>query len=210
VSGWIDISVLLKPGMAVWPGDPPLEAGIECALARGDEAEVSSARLSLHCGTHLDAPRHYFVHGATMDSFAVEQVCGRARVLDIPKTRRIERRHLEPHAPRRGERLLLKTRNSRLCEPYARFRADFTALAPDAARYLAGRGVRLAGIDYLSIGPFGEEGGEAHRILLGSGVWVLESLDLQQVGPGAWNLLCLPLRFAGAEGAPARAFLKRC
>jgi arylformamidase len=178
---WIDISVPLREGIEVWRGDPPFRLATVAALARGDPSNVTAVSMCLHTGTHIDAPRHYIEGGAAVDAMPPEAAIGPARVAGIAG--------LLP--ARRGERLLLKCGGS-------------AALSEDAARRLAAAGVRLVGIDALTIGS-----DAVHRILLEGGVWILEGLDLARVSPGRYDLVCLPLRIAGVEGAPARAVVRR-
>lgn len=201
---WIDISVPVCDGMAVWPGDPPTRIERIAAIERGDAFNLSNMSMCLHAGTHVDAPLHYLENAAAIGGLPLEAVVGPARVIAIQDPKSITAKELADHRIRRGERLLFKTRN----RERASFE-DYVSLAPEAAGYLAGRGIRAAGIDYLSIGPPGEDGDEVHRILLGAGVWIIEGLDLAAVDPGKYDLVCLPLNIPASDGAPARAILRR-
>ncbi|MDN5872273.1 MAG: cyclase family protein [Nitrococcus sp.] len=207
-SDWIDISVPIQDGMVHWPGDPPVRVRQVQAIARGDEANLTQLAMSAHTGTHMDAPIHYLPDAASMDALPFSATIGRARVIAVTTQGTIGPRALESAGIRAGERLLLKTRNSdRIWSEHA-FDPEFTALSLEAARYLASRQIRLLGIDYLSVGPFNGEGAEVHRALLGAGIWIIEGLNLGAVDPGHYDLVCLPLRIAGADGAPARALLR--
>lgn len=181
---WIDISVLIRHGMPLWPGDPDI--GLE--TAEKTVYRVTSLRMSAHTGTHCDAPRHFFASGASIDAFPPEAGIGTARVIqtDGPVT--------EAALGQMGERLLFKG------APY---------IEPAAARAIAAAGVRLVGIDSLSVDPVESTEYAAHKILLGSGVWIVELLDLSAAMPGRYELICLPLKICGSDGAPARAFLRR-
>jgi len=204
-SRWIDISTPLENGMIVWPGDPPTSISRSQALARGDECNVTALTMCAHAGTHIDAPLHYFEGGRSIYEMPFDATAGPARVIAIRDRRSITLDELRGLRIRRNERILFRTRNSR-CEPSAQ---DYVSLNRDAALFLASRAVRSVGIDALSIGPTGEEGDGVHRVLLGAGVWIIEGLRLAAVRPGPYDLVCLPLSIPGAEGAPARAILRR-
>ncbi len=203
---WIDITQPIRHGMAVWPGDPETVVVPLAAMERGDANNTSSISMCLHAGTHIDAPRHYVAAGAPVDAMPVDALCGPARVIEIHAPRAITAEELRPQYLQDGERVLFKTRNSGRTE--AGFYENYVALALHAAEYLVKRRVRAAGIDALSIGPMGEEGDAVHRILLGAGIWVIEGLDLGRVPAGEYELVCLPLKVEGADGAPARAMLR--
>jgi arylformamidase len=205
----IDISVPLRNGMPHWPDDTPFERSLDMDMNRGDVANLSSLRTSAHVGTHMDAPLH-FVKGATsIDKIPLNAVVGRARVIEIRDAQQIRAAELERHDLREGERVLFKTRNSPAVWERSDFTGDFVSVAPDAARLIVERKVRLIGVDYLSIGKFGgDEGAEVHGIILGGGVWVIEGLNLAAARPGDYELICLPLKIEGGEGAPARALLR--
>ncbi|GAB6037901.1 cyclase family protein [Fundidesulfovibrio butyratiphilus] len=205
---WIDISRPVFSGMSVWPGDPPTTLDRFLDQARGDPCTVTALGMSAHSGAHVEAPLHSLVAGANMDSWPFETGIGRARVVALEHVEAITERELRPLRPRRGERLLFKTANSAAPVPRRAFTPAYVALTPDAARFLARRQVRLVGMDGPSVGPFDEPEAAVHRALLQAGVWVLENLDLSAAPPGPVELVCLPLRLAGAEAAPARAVLR--
>lgn len=207
-SAWLDISVPLHPAMLVWPGDPPPRFERVTAIALGEPNNTTAASFCLHTGTHVDAPLHCLEGGAGVERMPLEAMIGPARIIGLRARRAITAADLKAHRIRRGERILFKTRNSALWRS-AEFSRDYVHLAKDAAELLAARGVRTGGIDYLSIGAPNEEGGAVHRILLGTGVWIIEGLDLSRLAPGRYELVCLPLRVPGADGAPARAAVRR-
>ncbi len=207
MSGFIDISLPLRPGLVVWPGDPPFELRRTAELTRGDACNLSELHLGAHAGTHVDAPYHYIEAGARIDEAPIEALVGPARVLDF-KVDRIGPAELEPHQIEAGERILLRTRNSMGALRAASFRPEFARLTAGGAEWLAGRGIAAVGIDYLSVGGEDAEGEAIHRSLLGAGIWLIEGLDLAAAAPGAYELICLPLRIEGAEAAPARALLR--
>ena len=205
---WIDVSIPVHDGMLHWPGDPDVRVRQSHAIERGDPVNLTQLSMSAHTGTHMDAPVHYLAGASTMDALPFAATIGRARVVVLDTPGPISPHLLESADIQAGERLLLKTRNSDHPWPRREFDADFTALSAAAARWLAGRRIRLLGIDYLSVGPCDEEGDEVHRALLAAGIWIIEGLDLTPVEAGLYELLCLPLRLAGADGAPARALLR--
>lgn len=206
---WIDISVPLWNEMVVWPGDPPARIERIKSIARGDAENISAMSVCLHAGTHIDAPLHYFDQGAAMEGLPFASVIGPARVIAIHDSKAVTVRELRDATIRRGERILLKTRNSGRARNQAGYFEDYVYVTPEAAGFLAGRGILAAGIDYLSIGAPNEDGEQVHKILLGAGVWIIEGLDLSAVDPGSYDMICLPLSIPGSDGAPARAVLRR-
>jgi arylformamidase len=204
---WIDITVPIRDGMLHWPGNPEIVIEQTLHLQRGDDATVSSLSLGVHTGTHVDAPVHFIVDGAGIDRVPLDRLMGPARVLDVGEVDRIRPSDLDACDIRPRERLLFKTRNSRHWGEKL-FRPDYTCLSAEAARWLAAREVWTIGIDYLSIGSM-ESGPETHRALLGAGICIIEGLDLSRVERGLYDLVCLPLRLEGLDGAPARAVLRR-
>jgi len=205
-----DITVPIAEGMPLWPGDPAVRLERVKSIKKGDPCNVSSLSMGMHTGTHIDAPFHYLDRGAKIDSVPLETLNGPCRVIEVDAGPLIERRHLEDAGIRKGGRVLFKTRNSGLWRKgNTGFNEDFVALGLSAAEYLAERGVILAGIDYLSIEAFpAGEGNPVHKELLRNSIVVLEGLDLSAVPAGRYDLVCLPLKISGAEGAPVRAFLR--
>jgi arylformamidase len=204
-----DISVTITANMPVWPGDPPVELERVVKMEEGEDANVSRMRMSAHAGTHVDAPFHFVADGYTIEDLPMDALVGPAVVISIPEEADIidaavlQGAGLQPGS----ERVLFKTRNSRLwAQKQQEFQEDYVAVAPDAAAWLVQHGVRLVGIDYLSVAPFTDPV-PTHRILLNAGVVALEGVDLSQVKPGNYTLYCLPLKLGGSDGAPARAIL---
>jgi arylformamidase len=203
-----DITVPIRGGMVVYEGDPDVTLVRATSLAEGHLANVSRLELGVHTGTHIDAPVHFIDGRPGVDAIALDALIGPAQVVDAT--------HLEGHIDRAAvaspgiadgvERVLFKTRNSRLWE-LDEFSADFIGLTEDAADVLVERGVRLVGIDYLSIAPKADPA-PTHRVLLEAGVVIVEGLDLRAVPPGTYELICLPLRIMDCDGAPARAVLR--
>jgi arylformamidase len=157
----------------------------------------------------MDAPLHFIRNGRTIDEMPLDATVGRARVVQIDDPKSIKREELLAQAISAGERILFKTANSAKAWSSDKFEEDFVFIAQDAARYLAERGVLCVGVDYLSVGGFHEDGPETHHALLEAGVWIIEGLDLKAIEPGEYDMACLPLKLIGAEGAPARAILRR-
>jgi len=206
---WIDVSVPLRTGMVHWPGDPAVTIERVADMDRGDEANVTAIDMGAHTGTHVDAPVHFVRDAPSLDSFDPDATIGSARVIAIDDAVAIRPDELAVHDPRPGERLLFKTANSDRVWDTDEFVEDFVYVSEEAAAMLAGLPARLIGVDYLSVGGFHADGPEIHRRLLAAGVWILEGLDLRGVDPGPYDLVCLPLRLAVADGAPARALLRR-
>ncbi len=201
------MSVPLRPGIPTYAGEPGPALDFHSLLARGDSANVSALSLGSHTGTHVDAPYHFLDGAPGVDSLPLDALVGPARVVQYDGTSHITAADLD-HAgiPDGTKRLLLKTPNGRFWED-AEFHTDFIGLAGDAAPWLVAQGVRLVGIDYLSIEQFRSPTHEVHRTLLEAGVVILEGLDLRAVPPGDYFLVCAPLKVVGGDGAPARAFL---
>lgn len=206
-----DISIPIDANLPVWDGDPPISVERVMRMEAGDAYNLTRLEISAHTGTHVDAPLHFVPGGGAVESLALGALTGPARVVEFDLEGDIGAAHLEAAAiPPGTQRLIFKTRNSRLWEQRPTpFVTTFSGVAEDGARWLVERGVRLVGIDYLSIEGYAsvEAGSPVHRILLGAGVVVLEGLDLRAVPPGAYDLFCLPVKISGADGAPARAIL---
>jgi len=207
-SPWIDISVRLRTGMVNWPGDPPVRISHTLDMARGDPCTVSLLEMGAHTGTHMDAPAHFVRGGIGIDDMPPDAAIGSARVIPIHDRESIKTAELVGHSIRRGERVLFKTHNSDHCWDTDSFVEDFVYLSAAAAQYLAERQVRLVGVDYLSVGGFRADGVETHQVLLQAGIWIIEGLDLKRVRPGRVQLVCLPLKIACGDGAPARALVR--
>lgn len=205
-----DISVTISEALPTWPGDPEVSVRLASSMARGDEANVTRLSLGAHTGTHIDAPFHFAPDGAGVDALPVDLLIGPCRVFDLTG----EWEHLGRNALARCDfqgvsRALFKTVNSHLWDQKeGEFQKTFIGLLPEGAVFLVNRGVRLAGIDYLSIEPFQSPGHPARHILLRNGVVVLEGLNLREAPPGDDELMALPIKVKGADGAPVRAVLR--
>lgn len=204
-----DISVPITTQMVIWPGDPEVQIDMPYSIAAGDMANVSQIAMGVHTGTHIDAPFHFLENGIRVNQLGLERLIGEACVVEIPgECNLITLQILQNLAINEwSERILFKTSNSALWETEPLFfKQDFCALTLEAAQYLVLQGVKLVGIDYLSIAPFNEPQA-VHLELLRNAVIILESINLFGIPAGKYQLICLPLKLIGTEGAPARAVL---
>lgn len=203
-----DISLTISPSLPTWPGDPSIVLERVEKIEDGSNANVSRIDMGVHTGTHVDAPYHFILNGKTVETIKLSLLTGRAYVLHLPDVNMITASVLEhSQIPPRTRRVLFKTRNSIYWKNEEnKFQTNFVALSADGADYLIRRGVKLVGVDYLSVAPF-DESRPTHEILLSAGVVILEGLDLSGVTQGRYTLYCLPLKLAGSDGAPARAIL---
>jgi arylformamidase len=204
-----DVSVPIRTGGLVYPNNPPISITPVQSIAAGDTANVSRIDLGSHTGTHVDAP-HHFIDGAPgVDALPLDVLIGPARLIafgdDVMSVGEAE---LRKHDLSGVTRLLIRTRNSTwLASESTEFHPDFTHVAPDGAEYLVSIGVRLVGVDYLSVEQFHSPHHKTHRTLLSNGVVIVEGLDLIDPPPGDYELYCLPMLLAGLDGAPARTVL---
>jgi arylformamidase len=203
-----DISMPLHSQIPVYAGDTPIVVEPHLTIAE-DGVNVSAIRnATTHFGTHVDLPLHVIAGGADLDQVSLDRFCGRARVIQIENRVAVTLEELADHAIDPGDIVIVRTRNT-TDDLLARsaFQENYVYLQREAAQYLVQRKVPLVGIDYLSVDPPGDPTLPAHRILLGNGVLILEGVVLNDVAPGIYQLICLPLRIRCADGAPARAVL---
>lgn len=208
-SGWIDVTVPIREGMQVFPGDPPFRVELVKSIGRDEEVcNLSRIGMGAHTGTHVDAPRHFIAGASGAEAVPLDALIGPTWVVDATKlTDHIDESSVSRLPIPKGEpRLLFKTPNSALWDQDD-FSENFIGLTDGAARALVDRGVKLVGADYLSIAPHGRAA-PTHRVFLEAGVVIVEGLDLRDVAPGPYDLLCLSLRIVGCDGAPARALLR--
>jgi arylformamidase len=211
-SGWVDVTATLDPATTpIYEGDAPMRFEFLKDMRKGDPLTLSAYSLGAHSGTHIDAPMHFVPGGASIDRVPLEPLIGPARVIDIPDhVQAVDAAELNRHQWRGAQRVLFRTRSSRrgwMKSPA--FHRDFAYIAPDAAQLLADAGVQLVGIDYISAERFGAPAPLTHRILLGRGIPIVEGLALGEVPAGEYDLIVLPMKVAGHEGAPARAVVRR-
>lgn len=204
-----DITVPIRSGMPVYEGDPSIDIQPWSALAKGDSSNVSFLHFGAHTGTHVDAPAHFIEGARKIDALSLEALIGPARVIRVPdEFAEIDPDFLATCDFDQVERILFHTRNSSFWKEG--FRKDFTHLLPEAAQILVDRGVKLVGTDYLSIEKFHSGHHRTHLALLSNNVVIVEGLNLSDIAPGDYELICLPLKIAdgAGDGAPARVVLR--
>jgi arylformamidase len=204
-----DISLTISPSLPIWPGDPPLELEQFESMDKGGHNNITRMSSCVHIGTHVDAPRHFLNDGHTVEQLSLDVLTGPCYVVQLPDgieaitAEVLERTELTSEM----KRVLFGTRNSHLwAKGESEFQTDFVAITEDGAEWLVERGVKLVGVDYLSVAPYGDSI-PTHTILLKAGVVLVEGLNLSKVMRGFYDLYCLPLKIAGSDGAPARAIL---
>jgi arylformamidase len=203
-----DVTVTISNDLPVYPGDPPIQIERTQSLEKGDIARVSRLSISTHIGTHIDPPYHFMKDGVSLDQAPLEVFIGPARVVDAGDASSIDAALLSTFDLDGASRVLFKTRNSRFWSETKEFQKDFVYLETDAAEALVARGVKLVGIDYLSIEKFGFDEPTTHWTLLGNDVYIVEGLDLSAIAPGDYELICLPLKIKDGDGGPARVVLR--
>ena len=205
---WMDISVPISDGMVTWPGDPPVRILRLSDMEDGDDCTLSALTMSVHTATHMDAPSHFTKLRHGIDEMPLTAGVGYARVIEIDDPVSITAGELRGHKIKKGERILLKTRNSREKWDRKPFNESYVFLSTEAALYLVDRGILTIGVDYLSIGGYGGNMAEVHKIILSAKIWVIEGLDLSRIEPGPYEMVCLPIKIDNCDGAPARALLR--
>ncbi|MEY4167475.1 MAG: hypothetical protein RIR52_1299 [Acidobacteriota bacterium] len=205
----LDVTVSISSDLPVYPGDPQIEVTPVMSIAAGDIASVSRLGCGTHIGTHIDPPSHFISGGLSVDQLPLETLIGPCRVLDTGEIPVITADWLSTQPIEGVTRLLFRTTNSRFWREESTFQTNFVHVEPAAARLLVACGVRLVGIDYLSIEKFDFDLPETHLALLGNGVIIVEGLDLGAVAPGDYELICLPLKIRDGDGAPARVVLRK-
>lgn len=204
----IDITVPLDANLPSYPGDTPFTLEAIKRISRGDSSNTSALHMSAHAGTHVDAPRHFFDDGAGIDALPLEILMGRTRVAEMTSRSGIGADELADLDLTDDVRVLFKTSNSRLWGS-PDFHKNYVGVTASGAEYLIAHGIKVVGVDYLSVEEFKEPGAPVHHVLLGGGAIVIEGLNLRDVEPGIYEMICLPLRVVGADGAPARVLLRR-
>ena len=204
-----DISLTVTSNLPTWPGDPKVELERVEKIEDGANANVSRLSAGVHTGTHVDAPFHFLADGTTVDTLPLDILFGAVQVVELgDQVDLITAEVIQSSGLIHGvERILFKTRNSAFwARGETEFQTGFVAISADGAEYLVQQGIRLVGIDYLSIAPF-KNSRPTHQILLKAKIVVIEGLDLSQINPGVYQLACLPLKLGGSDGAPARTVL---
>jgi arylformamidase len=204
-----DISLPISSELITWPGDPRPQLDKVLSISEGDACNVTKLEMGVHTGTHIDSPNHFIEGGITTDSMQLEVLMGKCLVIEITSKSNIQVSDLCNYEITKYERLLLKTSNSAHWENnLRRFDKRFIALSLEAAEYLVKSGIKLIGIDYLSIESYGVSEHKVHHQLLGNQIAILEGLNLSKVDSGEYELICLPLKLVDCDGAPVRAILK--
>jgi len=205
---YIDISLPINSELPIWPGSQKIEFKENLSIKNGDIANESSINISLHTGTHIDAPSHFIDDGLTIDKIPIAKLIGLTFVACIKNINTITAETLDSSSiPQNVKRLLLLTDNTKLwMKKSAKFNENYVAISIDAAQWIVDRKIELIGIDYLSIQKYNDSP-DTHIILLNNGVVILEGLNLSNVSEGWYELVCLPLKFEGIDGSPARAIL---
>ena len=206
----IDVSLPIGPDLLVWPGDPAVDITPRSQISKGDPANVSELRMGTHTGTHVDPPVHFVSGAPGMDRVPVDLLVGECVVADA----RGLRGQLGPadldalKVPAGATRVLLKSDNSEIWRHLpAAFPDEYVCLSPEAARWVVAAGIKLLGVDFLSVEQKGAPGHPTHVELLSKGVVIVEGLNLGDVEPGEYMLAVLPLKIVNGDGGPARAVL---
>jgi arylformamidase len=206
---FIDISMLLQHGMPAYPGDVPYRMENSLKIPNGDFCNLGSFEMSMHSGTHIDAPLHFIAAGNSVTEMALDSFCGDVKVVELDIHSQVGVADLSQNPVVKGDRILLKILANQALMDSAVFSPDFIGITSAAAEWLVEKGVMLVGINCSSVDNPRNGDYEAHRILLSAGVVILENIDLSAVEAGEYHLACFPLRLRGANGSPVRAVLMR-
>lgn len=203
-----DVTVPISNTMPVWPGDPPVQLTPKSHVSSDKKHRVhlTAIEMGSHTGTHVDVPFHMIDGGRRLGDFGVDVFVGPATVIEIPSARAIGRAQLERFNFNGIERVLLKTENSNHWQD-GKFYEQFVYLEPDGAQFLVERGIRMVGIDYLSIDRFNSDSYPSHFVLLKRNVVIIEGLNLKAVPAGNYTIVALPLNLQDSDGAPTRVIL---
>ena len=207
----IDITLPISPALPVWEGDPPIMLERVADMNAGAPCNISRLDCGVHTGTHIDAPLHFVANGTSVEQLDLDRFVGKCHVIELTGDGRITASELESAMiPADCHRLLLKTTNSALwLKRPLTFEHEFRALDHTAAQWCVDRGVKLIGVDYLSVESYhADVGNPTHKILLQAEIGIIEGLNLNDVVSGEYRLVCLPLKLVGSDGAPARVILE--
>lgn len=201
----IDITPTITSETHVWPGDTPLTREVLMEIDRGDSVTLSTLRATVHLGAHADAPSHYGKGGRTMEEQPLELYVGPCQVMHVAAQRgsRIGVEDL-PEVPNE-ERLLIRTGTF---PSFENWNTDFAGLEPDLIDHLHAAGVRLVGTDAPSVDLAEDKEILAHKRFFANDMAILEGLKLDEVAPGRYELIALPLKIGGFDGSPVRAILR--
>jgi arylformamidase len=203
-----DITLTISNSLVTYPGDPGIQITRVHGIGKDHSSNLTKLDMGAHTGTHVDAPVHFIDGAPASETLDLNILIGPAVVINATKEDSISAKSLgNLNIPEGSERVLFRTRNSAFWKSKpGEFVSDFVAITKDGAEWLVERGIKLVGIDYLSIGPF-HQGTPTHKVLLEAGVIPIEGLDLSEIAPGSYFLICLPLKIEGSDGAPSRAVL---
>ena len=204
-----DVSLTISPDLVVWPGDPSIHLERAKKIEEGANANSSIINMSVHSGTHVDAPFHFLPGGKGIEQLDLDVLIGPAIVYDLSdRTNVIDAQTLQNLKIAKGtRRVLFKTRNSRYwADGTKEFHPDFVGVDLDGANYLVEFGIKLIGMDYLSVSPY-KKSRPTHEALLNKEIIIVEGLNLSEINPGPYQLYCFPLKLKGSDGAPARVVL---
>jgi arylformamidase len=206
---WIDISFSISEDIVTWPGDPKVKLSKASEIGReGADANVSSIFMSAHTGTHIDAPLHFIKDGKDIASLDLATLTGQVQIVEITDHTQVTKSELLQHNLKGIDKIIFKTVNSRSDWSKKAFNDRFVHLGIDAAQYLVTLGIKTVGVDYLSVGGM-DNGTEVHHVLLGAGITILEGLNLTDILPGVYEMIALPIKIKGADGAPARVIVRQ-
>lgn len=209
MAGLLDISVGVNDALPIWTGSPGHSRRVLLSRAKGDDANATEITMDVHCGTHIDAPRHFADDGITVEAISLDRLNGAVFVAQIGPALDIGPDDLSAAGiPDGAKRVLLRTSNSAISDLYSTpFRTDYAALSPAGGEWVRDRGIDVVGIDYLSIQRF-HDPPDAHVTILSAGMVIVEGLRLTHVTPGWHDMICMPVLLDGAEAAPARVALR--
>ena len=211
-SEWIDCTWTLREGVTTWPGQVEYKRRKSSDIHCGDTATVSNITVACHTGTHTDGLNHFVPDMAGVQAAPLSALIGHARVAHIPTSEHITVAEIETYEQRtrplgKGDRIIFRTNNTGEDYTMQPFREDYVAVSLEAAKYLTAKKVAFVGVDYYSVAPF-DDPASTHRELLSHHVWVTEGLDLRAIEEGEYEMVCLPLKLEGSDGAPSRLVLK--
>ncbi len=211
-SGWIDISYPLSRDMLYWPGDP-ITPHIDWLYhpdkGQGRPITMAQLNINVHNGTHIDAPRHFYPDGTSIDEMPLDAIIGPARIIEIKDKGSVKPEELEAYNIQPGERILFKTINSSYYK-LDKFVEDYVHVSTEAAHFLRDKKISVVGLDYFAIGSYLDPQNllEVHKTFLDNGIWILETIDLSDVKAGNYEIICLPIRLTQGDAAPARAIVR--
>lgn len=201
------MTLTISDEIITWPSDPKVSIRKTRLISQGNSCNVSELKFGSHCGTHIDAPYHFEENGVKIDRIPLEHLIGIATVFDIKNKEKIDLEDIKTLQLKSRERVIFKTINSTYWR-LAEFKKDFVYVTKEAAQYLVDCGVKVVGIDYLSIEKFGNKPADTHHTFLRNDVTLIEGLDLSNVKAGDYELIALPLKIKDGDGSPARVVLR--